>query len=240
MSEFPYMNFFIGDYLADTWTLDTIEHGAYCLLIFNYWKQGKPLENDAKTLAKMTRLSVRKWKNIAPKIVQFFEEKDGFLVHPRIEKELQKARGKSNQAAEAAKARWSGRNADAYADAEANASSPHMPERCQPEPEPISEPENIKTITPLPPQAGESEKEKINPRSAGTNPRALGTNPRAMDTREKLRQEELARVEAKITRELEDAWAEAHACSPEENLAAIQAIKQTCELARAPDDEVLI
>src|SRR4051794_27031196 len=36
----PWMAFYPADYLGDTGHLSTTEHGAYALLIFNYWMRG--------------------------------------------------------------------------------------------------------------------------------------------------------------------------------------------------------
>ncbi len=105
MSELPYMPFYVGDYLLDTTLLDLEEHGAYCLLLFHYWKQNY-LENDEKKLRKLLNIHGNKCKRILKNILPFFEVKDGFLINKRMEKELQKRGKRSEHARAAARARW--------------------------------------------------------------------------------------------------------------------------------------
>lgn len=88
MAALPYMQLYIADYLADTMHLDTEEHGAYLLLIFNYWQTGKPLPNDDKKLSRITRLSNDRWTTVKDSLQHFFNVTDLHWEHPRIEKDL--------------------------------------------------------------------------------------------------------------------------------------------------------
>ena len=85
-----WMPLYVADYLADTARLTTEQHGAYLLLIMDYWRNGAP-EHDDETLASITRLSVQQWRKHAPKILCMFQPTDGLLIHKRVEAERQKA-----------------------------------------------------------------------------------------------------------------------------------------------------
>ncbi|MDF3789060.1 DUF1376 domain-containing protein, partial [Enterobacter hormaechei] len=55
MAALPYMQLYIADYLADTMHLSTEEHGAYLLLMFNYWQTGGPIpKNPLYTIAQLS------------------------------------------------------------------------------------------------------------------------------------------------------------------------------------------
>lgn len=105
-----WMPFYIADYLRDTSRLTTEGHGAYMLLIFDYWVSGKPLPDDDGQLAAVTRMAVSKWKAVRPTIQQFFQVGDGLWHHKRIDKELQDAVDRIGRRSRAGKggadARW--------------------------------------------------------------------------------------------------------------------------------------
>lgn len=212
MSELPYMNFFVADYLSDTWTLNTVEHGAYCLLIFSYWKNGGPLPDDDRILAKITRLRTDRFQKVSPQVLSFFARKDGKIVHKRIDEELAKARHRAEMARKAGIASGNARSNVRSTDVQ------RIGERMGNHSELNKEPElkDLKPKAPIPQQAGALETEKEQPKNSrahGTNPRALGTNPRAITGKEKADQERQQKLEAQIQREVDDAWAEANAIS---------------------------
>lgn len=92
MSELPYMKFYPGDYLMDTTHLTTEEHGAYLLLLMNYWTRGGALPNDDRRLARVSKLTIRRWKAVRPSLEEFFLIDDHTWIHKRVEVELKNAR----------------------------------------------------------------------------------------------------------------------------------------------------
>lgn len=103
MAALPYMQFYVADYLADTMHLTTEEHGAYLLLIMNYWQTGKPIPKNR--LQKITRLPNDRWNSVAVSLQEFFNENaSGEWVHARIEADLKAARDSQKQRERAGKA----------------------------------------------------------------------------------------------------------------------------------------
>jgi uncharacterized protein YdaU (DUF1376 family) len=81
-----WMPFYIADYLADTEHLSTLQHGAYCLLLFSYWRRGS-LPDDDQQLANITRMQLEDWLAHRPTLKAFFY--DGWK-HKRVEAELRR------------------------------------------------------------------------------------------------------------------------------------------------------
>jgi uncharacterized protein YdaU (DUF1376 family) len=84
------MPFFVGDYLSATTRLTTEQHGAYILLLLDYWKNGPPPNDDA-VLAQIVRLSPAAWRKAKPALIGFFDVKDGKLIQKRVERERVRA-----------------------------------------------------------------------------------------------------------------------------------------------------
>lgn len=116
-----WMPFYVADYLGDTQRLTTEQHGAYLLLILDYWRNGPPPDDDA-ILAQITRLSVAAWKKHRAVLSRMFQVAAGEWRHKRIESELSDARAhaerRSRKAKAAAEARWGGAQRDANASPE--------------------------------------------------------------------------------------------------------------------------
>lgn len=106
-----WMPFFVGDYLSATGRLTTEQHGAYLLILLDYWKNGPPPNDDA-VLAAIARLSPAAWRKAKPSLIGFFEIRDGLLIQKRVEKERDRATKVTAERSEAGKAgaakRWQG------------------------------------------------------------------------------------------------------------------------------------
>lgn len=104
-----WMPLYIADYLADTTRLSTEQHGAYLLLIMDYWRNGAPPDDD-DTLANITKLDVKTWRKHRPLLQKLFTLQDGDWHHKRIDEELLKASENAERyaarAKKAAEKRW--------------------------------------------------------------------------------------------------------------------------------------
>ncbi|WP_165708279.1 DUF1376 domain-containing protein [Pectobacterium polaris] len=102
MAALPYMQLYIADYLADTMHLSTEEHGAYLLLMFNYWQTGKPIPKNR--LAKIARMGNDRWISVESSLKEFFNDNGAEWVHERIERDLDAVRMSLEQKSAAGKA----------------------------------------------------------------------------------------------------------------------------------------
>lgn len=116
MANFDHwMRLNIGDYLADTMHLSTIQHGIYVLLIMHCFKRGQ-LPADEATLAHIAGVHLKVWRRHSPAVLALFkaDSQRGF-VHPRIdaEREIAKAlsESRSNSGKRGARKRWGMANA---------------------------------------------------------------------------------------------------------------------------------
>jgi len=91
-----WMPLYIGDYLADTARLTTEQHGAYLLLIMDYWRNGPP-PDDENVLANVCKFPLKRWRENCSVIGGFFSVVEGVWRHGRADEELAKAL--SNKAA---------------------------------------------------------------------------------------------------------------------------------------------
>lgn len=88
------MNFvklYVGDYLRDTGTLTVAEHGAYLLMLVNFYATEKPLPTG-RELHRLLRAETRQDREAIDAVAaKFWTESDGGLVNARAIKEIERA-----------------------------------------------------------------------------------------------------------------------------------------------------
>lgn len=104
--KLPYIAVYVNDYLADTTHLDATANGAYWFLLLAYWKRREALPNDEAWLIETTRTTRKQWLAVKERVLRFFVEEDGKLIHGRMEKDISRAKDKAEKAAESAGRRW--------------------------------------------------------------------------------------------------------------------------------------
>ena len=136
-----WMPLYIADYLADTSRLTLEQHGAYLLLIMDYWRNGPPPNNPA-ILSRIVGASEKQWDAIAPVLQRHFRVEMGHWKHKRIDEELARAKRISNLRSEIATKR--------HANDHANEMQGHTPSPLPSHIEPKSLPSQANaTSTPL-------------------------------------------------------------------------------------------
>lgn len=91
MTAAPFMQLYVGDYLADTLHLTTEQHGAYLLLLMTMWRAGASLPNDPAKLARIARVSPKRWGQVWEGVAEFFDIEGDTITNRRLTKEHQKA-----------------------------------------------------------------------------------------------------------------------------------------------------
>lgn len=91
MTSLPFMQLYVGDYLADTGDLSTEEHGAYLLLLMTLWRHNGRLPNDPTKLARIAKVSPKRWGRIWKGIERFFQLDGNMIYSSRLDLELSKA-----------------------------------------------------------------------------------------------------------------------------------------------------
>lgn len=168
-----FMPLYIGDYLAGTSRLTTELHGAYLLLIMDYWMNG-PLPDDDDLLASITKMTPDAWSIARAKLEKYFSIAGGCWKQKRIEEELAAATEKKRKAREKAKKAAAARWDDAPSNATSNASG-ELEDCPSPSPSPSK---SIKDKDLVPPKGGTEdyppefeEVWKQYPKRAGGNPK---------------------------------------------------------------------
>ena len=101
MSERPFMQLYVSDFVGDTLQLSTEQIGAYMLILMAMWNAGGRLPDDDAELARVARLSLKNGARISADLLTFFEREGGEIGHRRLTRELHKAQVKSQARAAA-------------------------------------------------------------------------------------------------------------------------------------------
>ncbi len=107
------MPLYVADYMADTAHLTVAEHGAYLLLIMNYWHNGGLPDDDAK-LQRIAHMSTRQWAKSKVTLKAYFTET---WKHKRIDLEIAQVIEISEKRAASARQK--------HSKSTANADTPH-------------------------------------------------------------------------------------------------------------------
>ncbi|WP_288192709.1 DUF1376 domain-containing protein [uncultured Phyllobacterium sp.] len=103
MSERPFMQLYVSDFVGDTLHLSPEQVGSYMLLLMAMWNARGSLPDDDVKLARIARLSVKKWRFIGPDVMAFFHRSEGGITHNRLARELEKSERKSESRSAAGK-----------------------------------------------------------------------------------------------------------------------------------------
>jgi len=91
MSERPFMQLYVSDFVGDTLHLSAEQVGAYMLLLMAMWNADGVLPDDDSKLARVARMSLKKWRALKPELMEFFTVSEGHITHGRLARELQKS-----------------------------------------------------------------------------------------------------------------------------------------------------
>jgi uncharacterized protein YdaU (DUF1376 family) len=121
MADYHYIRWFPSDYMRDTRRLSQQEHGAYFLLLNEYFLTGEPLPDDDSILSRITlSTTLSAWLSVRSACAQYFIIKDGIWFHKRCDDEITFSKNsvasKKLGAKLANKAKTDKKNAEHYAE----------------------------------------------------------------------------------------------------------------------------
>ena len=109
MTDFPILPFWVSDHLADARPLTTMEHGAYCFILFTCWRSPRcALPNDDAVLSRIAGLSIEDWNSIKSTVLAFFvvDRRRNEIRHEKLMKERSFIERKSCVNRNASLSRW--------------------------------------------------------------------------------------------------------------------------------------
>ena len=103
MSERPFMQLYVSDFVGDTMYLSTEQIGAYLLLLMAMWNAGGSLPNDAAKLSRVAKVSSESWASVWTDLAPYFDVEADKISHGRLSLELAKFARKSAARSDAGK-----------------------------------------------------------------------------------------------------------------------------------------
>lgn len=87
-SEKFYIN--TSKFIAETAWFDPSQTAAYFLLLIHHCTTQKPIPNDDKKIARLLKITPKKWEKIKEPVLDNFEENSGLLYRPDIVSQFKK------------------------------------------------------------------------------------------------------------------------------------------------------
>ena len=103
MSERPFMQLYVSDFVGDTLYLSSEQVGAYLLILMAMWNAKGELPNDAAKLSRVARVAPDRWSEVWADLAPFFVIEDTKITHGRLASELAKFARKSAARSDAGK-----------------------------------------------------------------------------------------------------------------------------------------
>ncbi|MCK1299727.1 DUF1376 domain-containing protein [Bradyrhizobium sp. 24] len=90
MTALPFMPFWVGDFLSSTIHLTIEQRGAFVVLLSCMWQAGGDLPNDPVKLARICAISPKRWEQISPEVIAFFDQDGDRLTQKRLAAQYEK------------------------------------------------------------------------------------------------------------------------------------------------------
>jgi uncharacterized protein YdaU (DUF1376 family) len=141
MADTPlWMPLYVDDYMGATQRLTCEQHGAYLLLIMDYWRNGPPPDDD-DVLMQIVRLDRARWRKHRPVLAKLFQIEGGEWRHKRVDAELDRGRQVIEQKREAGRRSAEARKASKTGNGRSTGVATDVEQACQregnqPQPQP--------------------------------------------------------------------------------------------------------
>lgn len=97
MAELPAHPVFWSDFFADTEHMSEAGAKAYLFIIGHSWIRGGKIKNDDRLIARLTRLSFRRWMAVRDEVMEMLEtDEDGFVFQRRVKKDYVNVQRRAN------------------------------------------------------------------------------------------------------------------------------------------------